>query len=100
MVTSIPRLQMSHTKNFLSSERRGPGEGGGALGKGAAVGVSVRWVSLFYLPPFASATRVSHGMRRHQIFNEHAAKKEEWCPPGQRAGTLNWSRAAHQFRGG
>lgn len=36
----------------------------------------------------ASATRVSHGMRWHQIFNEHAAKKEEWSPPGQRAGTL------------
>lgn len=46
----------------------------------------------------ASATRVSHGMQWHQIFSEHAAKKEEWCPPGQRAGTLNWSSAAHKCR--
>lgn len=46
----------------------------------------------------ASATRVSHGMRWHQIFSEHAAKIEEWCPPGQRAGTLNWSSAAHKCR--
>lgn len=47
----------------------------------------------------ASATHVSHGMRRHQIFNEHAAKKEEWRPPGERARTLSWSSAAHDCRG-
>lgn len=47
----------------------------------------------------ASATRVSHGMQWHQTFNEHAAKKEERCPPGHRAGALNWSSAAHKCRG-
>lgn len=35
-------------------------------------------------------------MRWHQIYNE--AKKEEWCPPGQRPGPLNWSSAAHKCR--
>lgn len=59
---------------------------GGALGKGSSrceLQVGLSSTSLR-----ASATRVSHEMQRHQIFNEHAAKKEEWSPPGQRAGTL------------
>ena len=66
---------------------------GGALGKGS--GRCELQVGLSSTSLLASATRVSHVMRWHQIFNEHAAKKEEWCPPGQRALTLNWSSAVH-----
>lgn len=65
-------------------------------GKGS--GRCERQVGLSSTSLLASATRVSHGMRWHQIFNEHAARKEEWCPLGQRAGTLNWSSAAHKCR--
>ena len=69
---------------------------GDALGKGS--GKCELQVGLFSTSLLASATHVSHGMRRHQIFSEHAAKKEEWCPPGQRGGTLKWSSAAHKCR--
>lgn len=54
------------------------GAGGVALGKGS--GRCERQVGLSSASLLASATRVSHGMRWHQIFNEHAAKKEEGYP--------------------
>lgn len=72
---------------YLSLLRVLRGRGwGGALGKGS--GRCELQVGLSSTSLLASATRVSHGMRWLQIFNEHAAKKEEWSPPGQRAGTL------------
>lgn len=33
-------------------------------------------------------------MWQYQMFSEHADKKEERCPPGQKAATLDWSSAA------
>lgn len=67
-----------------------------ALGKGSG-GCELQ-VGLSSTSLLASAKLVSHEMQWHQIFNEHVAKKEEWCPPGQRAGTLKWSSAAHKCR--
>lgn len=62
-----------------------------------AVGVSCRWVSL--LPPSWLQPRMSpigcDGIR-HSVNIQ--PKKEEWCPPRQRAGTPKRSSAAHKCR--
>lgn len=86
MLTEPEKHEGRYSLPFSPHSVEGKGD---ALGKGS--GRCELQVDLSSTSLLASATRVSHGMRWHQIFNEHAAKKEEWDPPGQRAGTLNWS---------
>lgn len=83
-------VERSGQVGLTSSPRSVDGQGD-ALGKGS--GRCELQVGLSSTSLLALATLVSHEMQWHQIFNEHAAKKEEWCPPGQRAGTLNRSSA-------
>lgn len=68
---------------------------GGCTGRGCVGGVRFTWI-FSSTSLLVSATRVSHGIQGHQLFIKHAAKSEIWCPPGQRAGTLNRSSAAHK----